>query len=113
MADKEKVIQKFAEEHLRLKGYVVIHVPNVICRVINGKFMAIKVNSGNNDVSDIIALAPGGRVLLMELKSESGKLSDGQKRFQSWCKENGHSHCVCKSKDEVIESEKEFYSEAF
>ena len=105
---KEKDLQKFAENYLRLKGYIVVHVPNVICRVIHGKFMAIKVNSGNNDVSDIIAFSDMGRVLLIELKADKGKLSDGQKRFKEWCVGHGHYYYLCRSQDEVIKAEANF-----
>jgi hypothetical protein len=97
----EKDLLKFAIGLCRAYNLPVCHVPNAITRNIGGKFISIVVDKGNAGWPDIIALGPEGRLLLMELKTETGRLRPEQVALQKWCAENGHAYTLCRTTDEI------------
>lgn len=85
----ENDIQKASEAWLRSMGCIVFHMPG-------------KAAIGNmRGFPDILALCPGGRTLLVELKSAKGKRSDAQMKFADSAAVNGHFVYLCYSLDDV------------
>ena len=89
---KEKDLQRACEAFLRARGCIVFHMPG---RAAIGNFRGWP---------DITALAPGGKLLLIELKSPRGKLSPLQTKFVERAARIGHIVHVCRSMAEVEHS---------
>ena len=85
----EKELQKAAENWLRLTGCIVFHMPG---RAAIGNMRGFP---------DILALCPGGRYLMVELKSEKGRLSPVQEVFATVARQIGHTVYLCRSMDDV------------
>jgi hypothetical protein len=100
---KEKDLQRFAVKLCAALHLPCLHVPNVITRRIGGKFISIVPNTGNQDWPDLIILGLLGRTVLLELKTETGNLSEGQEKFRDWCIANRHTYILCRD-TEGIES---------
>ena len=103
---KEKELEKFAEKIFRLYKCKVLHAPNCVTRVIGGRFINIVVDKGNAGWPDLIVLGPEGRYLLIELKTETGRLNPDQIEFQEWCKQNNHPYHVLRTFDEIEQAAK-------
>lgn len=103
---KEKELQKFAEKLIKLYRLPFVHVPNCVYRRIGGRFVSIVVDKGNAGWPDILALGPEGRFLLMELKTETGRLRTEQEDLKKWCADNGHSYTVCRTPEEIEQAVK-------
>lgn len=87
MANKESVIQKYAQEGIKGLG---------------GK--ALKWDStGFRFMPDLICLFPVGWVCFIEVKSENGRLSKGQKLRIKWLRSWGFKVWVPYNKEQVDE----------
>lgn len=62
---------------------------------------AIKLAPTTNGVPDRLVLLPGGRAMLVELKSETGSLSPIQKHWQSVALKMGQDVRTLHGKDQV------------
>lgn len=62
-------------------------------------------------VSDILGLAPGGRFLAIEVKSEKGKVSDEQRKFIRSVQDAGGIAFVARSARQVAMELAKFYPE--
>lgn len=78
MKQHEKVFQQICEAHLLRLGIMYLHLTTHVCRMIGGKFHTIAIG-GMTGYPDLIVFIPKGSVLLVELKTEKGKLTDEQK----------------------------------
>lgn len=55
-------------------------------------------------VSDLVCLLPGGVTLLMEVKTQTGKQSETQRKFESKSIKLGHSYVVVRSLEHAIDA---------
>ncbi len=62
-------------------------------------------------VADILAVLPGGRMLAVEVKTPTGKVSANQEDFLSRVDENGGAAMVVRSVDELEQFLNEFLAE--
>ncbi len=54
-------------------------------------------------VSDLIGIAPGGKFLAIEVKTEKGRLTEHQERFLEAVRRSGGIALVARSVEDVIE----------
>lgn len=80
----ERVLQREAEGYLKSIGCLVWHMPGIV---------AAKSFAG---WPDLIVLAPCGKLLLIELKTATGKVSDRQRDTFALMAELGHTVHVCR-----------------
>jgi hypothetical protein len=79
---------------------LLFHVNNKARNAIEGaKFKAMGVVSG---VSDLIYLKPGGKPILIELKTDNGAQSIEQKKWELHVKSAGYQYVICRSLEEFI-----------
>ncbi len=97
----EKDLLNYARKVFALNHCKVIHLPNCITRVINGKFMNIVVDAGNKGFPDLLILGPNSKWIMIELKSEKGKLRPEQEEFRVWCNENNYPWSLCRTFEEI------------
>lgn len=75
------------------------YAPNDMARI---KYINIhKARGYVNGQPDLVVLLPSGRVLLVELKTKSGRLSDAQKVFQSAAENMSHEYVVWRSVEDA------------
>ena len=85
----ERVLQREAEHWLRAMGCMVFHMPGIL---------AVKSYGG---WPDLIVLAPGGRLLLIELKTAKGKVSPRQQEVFDAIERLGHTVHLARSVGDV------------
>lgn len=74
---------------------LLFHVQQKARNAIEGnRFKAIGVVSG---VSDMIYLKPGGRPILIEMKTETGHQSAAQKEWEATARSAGYEYVICRS----------------
>jgi len=79
---------------------LLFHVNNKARNAIEGaKFKAMGVVAG---VSDLIYLKPGGKPILIEIKTDNGTQSTEQKKWELHVKSAGYQYLICKSLEEFI-----------
>jgi hypothetical protein len=79
---------------------LLFHVNNKARNSIEGaKFKAMGVVSG---VSDLIYLKPGGKPILIELKTDNGTQSSEQRKWELHVKSAGYQYLICRSLEEFI-----------
>ena len=77
---------------------MMFHVQNKARNAIEGaKFKALGVVAGP---SDMVILAPGGRVIWAEFKTATGKQSPEQKDFQTKAQAWGHFYTIIRTETE-------------
>ena len=88
---------------LRLMGIYLFSVPNdMMGNAKPWKMLRYKMAGLWPGVPDLVLISRDGRVHFMEVKSESGVLSDYQKRFKALCTLNSWPYAVVRSVDEAI-----------
>ena len=79
---------------------LLFHVNNKARNAIEGnRFKAMGVISG---VSDLIYLKPGGKPVMIELKTETGAQSAEQKKWQAAIEASGYEYRIVRSLSEAI-----------
>lgn len=79
---------------------LLFHVQQKARNAIEGaKFKAMGLIAG---VSDLVYLKPGGRLVLMELKIETGTQSQTQKEWQLKVEQAGYEYRIVRSLSEAI-----------
>jgi hypothetical protein len=96
MKRDESYIQSLCESYLTMRHIPYLHLTTAIKRRIMGRFYVFPVE-GMTGYPDLIIFLPKGRVLLVELKSEKGKLSDDQKRVFPELEAKGHLIFIVRS----------------
>lgn len=84
------------------------HAPNVMFfHVPNGEYRSkrtgakLKAMGVIPGVADFALVLPSGRAAFLELKSEKGRQSIGQRRFEQACRDAGAQYAVANSPEEV------------
>ena len=107
----ESVIEEQVESLLDNLGLQYIRVPDAIYSAVFGS-SAIKpyikklISSFIKGLPDITVLLKDGRYICIELKTSTGRLSQGQKTFAKRVGENNFH--VCRSVEEVVVLLKEY-----
>ena len=99
----EDSLQHQAELYLELKEIPFIRIPtSVLAEVSHGRSSAAKhdVSKYLCGVPDLVCLFDDGTYLCIELKTDIGKVSQGQK---NWWNRIGKEPLVCRTIEEVIE----------
>jgi penicillin-binding protein-related factor A (putative recombinase) len=94
---KESAIQKQIIDYLRLKKYLVVKHNNTGIMKPNGSYITV----GQKGVADLIC-CKDGRFIAIEVKSDSGILSEAQVAFLDEVEERGGVAFVAYSLDDVI-----------
>ncbi len=107
---KESAIQKQCEDYLLAIQMPFIRIPDAVYKAIFGSqgikiHVRMLISKFLKGLPDITMLHPSGRYLCVELKTATGKQSQGQKTFQKKVKDN---YVTCRSFDEFIEIANKF-----
>lgn len=79
---------------------LLFHVNGKAKNAIEGnKFKALGVIPG---VSDLVYLKPGGKPIFLELKTENGKQSEAQKKWQEIVTKAGYDYRIVKTFDDAL-----------
>ena len=103
---KEITIQKQSEELLNRLNIKFIHIPDALLKMAfsaNSKMpihIKVIVSRLVKGIPDLVILLPNGKYICIELKTEKGTLSTGQKEFKNAIGIN--NFYLCRSVDEVI-----------
>lgn len=92
----ESYIQNLCESYLTMRHLPYLHLTTAIKRRVAGRFYIFPVE-GMMGYPDLIIFLPKARVLLVELKSKKGKLSDNQKEVFPKLVEKGHLVIIIRS----------------
>jgi|SRR6056297_78297 len=98
---KESQLQHAIVQALQLHGVFFFSVPNEGAGNNARRAQHLKAMGLRSGVSDLVVVLPN-QVLFMEVKTDTGKQSDAQKRFESTVTELGHRYVVVRSVDEAI-----------
>lgn len=100
----EDELQRFAAELLNLalpKDWLWWHTPNEGYRTRAARGIA-KAHGMRAGVPDVIIMGPGGRIVMVELKTAKGTLSKAQRIFAAEALELGVTVHVARSPDEIM-----------
>ncbi|MEO5366663.1 MAG: VRR-NUC domain-containing protein [Magnetococcus sp. WYHC-3] len=93
----EKEIQHQIISYLELKKYLVVKINNVGIRKENGAFIPPR----QKGVSDLIC-CKDGQFIAIEVKSDSGRISEAQTAFLDEVEDRGGKSYVLRSLDEAM-----------
>lgn len=100
MNDLEHQIQTGIVHYLRLRGYLVLAVPNGGARDFRtGR--RLKDEGVLAGVSDLIVIQ-AGKVCFVEVKTPTGRQSDSQKEFQKSVEAKGYEYLIWRSIKDAI-----------
>lgn len=95
---KESQIQKQVLDYLRLRKIFCFKLNNTgVYKKATGSY----IPSGIIGLPDIIAFIRN-EVVFLEIKTEKGKLSDGQKAFQAQCEKNRIEYHVIRCLEDAM-----------
>lgn len=106
---KEKDIENFILNYLNSKN--IFCWKNQSVGIFDPKRKIYRKSNNNfhiNGVADILGVMPNGKILAIEVKSRSGKLSQAQKTFLLNVKKQGGVAFVARSISKVMFELKEF-----
>lgn len=96
MKRTEKDIEQAIITALRLSGWVVIKIPNEAV-------YKQRVQGVRKGAPDLIAFGAGGRVVLLEVKAPSGRLSPHQRHTHEVLRHLGHDVRVVRSLADIAD----------
>ena len=102
-AAPERAIQIAIRHRLQFYGITCLHIPNGGQRSV----MAGRRLRGEGMMAgapDLICIAPGGQVALLEVKAPGGRVSEAQRDFHALLASKGHRIAVVHSQDEALEA---------
>ena len=89
---------------LSLAGVYVFMIPNDAAGKTSiakaGRLKACGLRAG---VADLVVMSPDGRAHFLEVKTETGRLSESQIRFAELCIKRGWKYEVARTVDEAVE----------
>lgn len=103
---KEAGVQRMIRAYLAARGIESVHVPNGAVLAGDSKARGQQMNALKGQglklgFPDLIAFAPKGQIGFIEVKSNSGRVSDDQKACHEWLICLGHKVSVCRSIEDV------------
>jgi hypothetical protein len=100
----EEKLQIAVVEYMRIvldpKRYKVVSIRNEGKRSAREGALA-KAMGLEPGITDLVIIGPLGASWWIEMKTESGKLSDEQAEIRAWMAANGVPHALCRSIDDV------------
>ena len=108
----EDLLQKGCIKFLRLLGRSTQHAVRFIVaqpesmgkrtmwQLNHAKDMGILGNAGHPEII-VIDTRRGVRFILLELKAENGRMSEGQLDWEAWCNARGIEHHVVRAVDQL------------
>ncbi len=104
MKHEESSIQAQIVSTLSALGIFLFAVPNEAAgKITPQKAARLKAMGLRSGISDLIIIGSDGRAYFMEVKTETGRLSESQKRFQAYCATKGWIYTVVRSVDDAID----------
>lgn len=104
MKHDESIIQSQIVSALSLAGVYVFMIPNDAAGKTTmakaGRMKAMGLRAG---ISDLVVMSHDGRAHFLEVKTETGKLSENQVRFKDLCDYYLWPYAVCRSPQEAID----------
>ena len=100
MRHLEDNLQRAIVRYLRLKGILVFHIPNGGSRNAR-EAHNLKLSGVLAGVSDLVILMQN-RAVFVELKTDKGRQSDNQKKFQQDVEALGFEYLIWRSLDDCI-----------
>lgn len=99
----EAQIQTEIVEYLSRQGIFCHSVPNEGAGKNKLRTMRMITMGMKPGTADLVVWFPWGEIGYLEVKTETGKLSDKQRRFEKRCEEHGVFYAVVKSVEDVRE----------
>lgn len=104
MRHDESLIQAQIVSALSLAGVWLFMVPNgelgKISQAAAGRAKACGLRAG---ISDLVLMSKDGRAHFLEVKTESGRLSESQERFRDLCLKKSWPYAVVRSVEEAVD----------
>jgi len=102
----ESALQRLIRQHLSLRGFDSVHVPNgaVLAgdKLKRSRQMAsLKADGLLPGFADLLVYASGGRIGHIEVKTPTGTIHPSQKACKAWLESLGHHYAICRSTDDV------------
>ena len=99
----EALIQVKIVKYLQSRGIYFFSVPNEAAAENKIRQMQLVSMGLRSGVSDLIMLYPKRSLTFLEVKTQKGKQSDKQKKFESRVCEHGFKYYVVRSVEDVAE----------
>lgn len=104
MTHPESRIQADVILCLSLAGVYLFSVPNEAAgKSTPQKIQRLKAMGLRPGMSDLVLMSSDGRAHFLEIKTESGKLSESQTRFRDWCIARGWPWAIARSPEEALD----------
>jgi hypothetical protein len=104
MKHDEDTIQASVCLALSALGIYFFAVPNSAAgKTSMQRAMRLKAMGVRAGVTDLVIMDPDGQACFLEIKTESGKLSESQKKFRDLCADRGWPWGIARSVEEAIE----------
>jgi len=97
----ESSIQQAIRQRLIFHGVVAVHVPNAGKRSVVGGWK-LKREGMMTGFPDLICLGDAGRIGFLEVKTDTGRLSDAQLSCHDMLRRKGHLVAVVRSQDDAV-----------
>jgi hypothetical protein len=97
----ESAIQQAIKQRLIFHGIVAVHVPNAGRRSVISGFK-LKQEGMMPGFPDLICLGDAGRIGFLEVKTDTGRLSEAQERCHDMLRRKGHLVAVVRSQDDAV-----------
>jgi alkylation response protein AidB-like acyl-CoA dehydrogenase len=102
---QENRFQAEVVQYLQSIGLFFFSVPNEAggkgAMIRMARLKAMGLRSG---VADLVVLIPRGKAVFLELKTDKGKQSEAQVRFQEKVESLGFSYFLCRNLKEVVDT---------
>jgi hypothetical protein len=109
----EKTLTINANKYLQIfskaKSLIILHIPNEGKRSMQYG-ASLKKQGMIPGAPDFVCVGKK-RTIFIELKTEKGRLSDAQKRFQEACNDKEIPFIVCRSIEDVIHTVETYYGQ--
>lgn len=99
--NRESKIQAEIVEYLSGQGIFCHSVPNEGAGKDKLRTMQMITMGLRPGTADLVVWFPSGEIGYLEVKTETGKLSDNQRRFKRRCMEHGVFYAVVRSVEDV------------
>jgi len=99
---KESIIQQQICDYLSAKGFFYFSIPNEHWNISHAQRTLFKKMGMLPGMPDLCVITDWGHVFFIEVKNETGKVSEQQKRIHEVLKRKGFAVYVVRSLEETI-----------
>lgn len=90
---------------LSMAGVYCFSVPNESAgKATPQKIQRLKAMGLRPGITDLVLVGDSGVAHFLEIKTESGKLSESQVRFRDWCHKKGWPWAIARSPTEALDT---------